>query len=97
MPATEISKARQNLYTALMFMMRNFIVGNVYERFSNGNDFLVRELDENGEPEKLTRTAEEARSYGYYNYETGEIERGHYTTIWNLSRRYLTNWIYGLK
>lgn len=32
MPATEVSKARQNLYTAMMFMMRNFIVGNIYER-----------------------------------------------------------------
>lgn len=46
---------------------------------------------------KNPKTTEEAQSYGYYNYETGEIERGHYTSIANLSRRYITNWIYGLR
>lgn len=97
MPATEVSKARQNLYTAIMFMMRNFIVGNVYERLQNANDYLVKELDSNGAPIKNARTTEEAQSYGYYNYETGEIERGHYTSIFNLTRRYLTNYIYGLR
>ena len=97
MPATEVSKARQNLYTAMMFMMRNFIVGNVYERMQNANDYIVKELDENGIPVKNPKTTEEARSYGYYNYETGEIERGHYTSISNLLRRYITNWVYGLR
>lgn len=97
MPATEISKARQNLYTAMMFMMRNFIVGNVYERMQNANDYIVKELDENGIPVKNPKTTEEAQSYGYYNYETGEIERGHYTSIANLIRRYVTNWVYGLR
>lgn len=97
MPATEVSKARQNLYTAMMFMMRNFIVGNIYERMQNANDYVVKELDENGVPVKNPKTTEEAQSYGYYNYETGEIERGHYTSIANLSRRYVTNWIYGLR
>lgn len=97
MPATEVSKARQNLYTAIMFMMRNFIVGNIYERMQNANDYIVKELDENGAPVKKPKTTEEAQSYGYYNYETGEIERGHYTSIANLSRRYITNWVYGLR
>ena len=97
MPATEVSKARQNLYTAIMFMMRNFIVGNIYERMQNANDYIVKELDENGAPVKNPKTTEEAQSYGYYNYETGEIERGHYTSIANLSRRYITNWVYGLR
>ena len=97
MPATEVSKARQNLYTAMMFMMRNFIVGNIYERMQNANDYIVKELDENGIPVKNPKTAEEAQSYGYYNYETGEIERGHYTSIANLVRRYVTNWVYGLR
>lgn len=97
MPATEVSKARQNLYTAMMFMMRNFIVGNIYERMQNANDYIVKELDENGVPVKNPKTTEEAQSYGYYNYETGEIERGHYTSIANLVRRYVTNWVYGLR
>lgn len=97
MPATEVSKARQNLYTAMMFMMRNFIVGNIYERMQNANDYIVKELDENGIPVKNPKTTEEAQSYGYYNYETGEIERGHYTSIANLVRRYITNWVYGLR
>jgi hypothetical protein len=60
MPATEVSKARQNLYTAMMFMMRNFIVGNIYERMQNTNDYIVKELDENGVPVKNPKTTEEA-------------------------------------
>ena len=60
MPATEVSKARQNLYTAMMFMMRNFIVGNIYERMQNANDYVVKELDENGIPVKNPKTTEEA-------------------------------------
>jgi hypothetical protein len=63
----------------------------------NANDYIVKELDENGIPIKNPKTTEEAKSYGYYNYETGEIERGHYTSISNLLRRYITNWVYGLR
>ena len=36
----------------MMFMMRNFIVGNIYERMQNADDYIVKELDENGVPIK---------------------------------------------
>lgn len=62
MPATEVSKARQNLYTAMMFMMRNFIVGNIYERMQNANDYIVKELDENGVPVKNLRQQKKLRA-----------------------------------
>nr|UVX64511.1 MAG: hypothetical protein [Bacteriophage sp.] len=44
----------------MMFMMRNFIVGNIYERMQNANDYIVKELDENGVPVKNPKTTEEA-------------------------------------
>lgn len=44
----------------MMFMMRNFIVGNIYERTQNANDYIAKELDENGIPVENPKTAEEA-------------------------------------
>lgn len=76
MPATEVSKARQNLYTAMMFMMRNFIVGNIYERMQNANDYIVKELDENGVPIKILRQQKKLRATDIITMKPEKLKEG---------------------